>query len=100
MDIKAYIASSILEQYVIGALSEKEMAEVEQMMLAIDEVKKVRNHSEAGYETLTRAHTAKALSVKRNPELREKNPAIPPFHLKVEVEQMVASFASFWSRAF
>ena len=44
MDIKAYIASGILEQYVIGALSEKEMAEVEQMMLQYDEVKKGRSH--------------------------------------------------------
>lgn len=60
MDIKAYIASGILEQYVIGALSEKEMAEVEQMMLQYDEVKKEVEAIEAGYETLTRAYAAKA----------------------------------------
>lgn len=60
MDIKAYIASGILEQYVIGALSDKEMAEVEQMMLQYDEVKKEVEAIEAGYESLNRAYAAKA----------------------------------------
>lgn len=60
MDIKAYIASGILEQYVIGALSDKEMAEVEQMMLQYDEVKKEVEAIEADYESLNNAYAVKS----------------------------------------
>ncbi|MBK8698785.1 MAG: anti-sigma factor [Saprospiraceae bacterium] len=59
MDIKAYIASGILEQYVIGALSDREMAEVELMMQQHEEVKKEIEAIEAGYESLSRAFAQK-----------------------------------------
>ena len=39
MDIKAYIASGILELYVAGALSEKENQEVYELMLKHPEIK-------------------------------------------------------------
>lgn len=60
MDIKAYIASGILEQYVIGALTDKEMADVEQMMLQYDEVKREVEAIEAGFESLNKALASKA----------------------------------------
>ncbi len=60
MDIKKYIASGILEQYVLGLVSEKDRKEIEQYMLQYPEIKREVDSIEKAMELYAEANKVKA----------------------------------------
>ncbi len=62
MDIKKYISSGILEQYVLGLVSEKDRKEVEQYMDQYPEIKKEVETIEKALEKYAEANKIKASS--------------------------------------
>ena len=60
MDIKKYISSGILEQYVLGLVSEKDRQEIEQYMLQYPEIKKEVNAIEQAMELYAEGSKMKA----------------------------------------
>lgn len=67
MNVEEYIASGILEAYVLGGLDSKEIQEVEQMAFQHPEVKKEIASLQAAFESY-----AESLAVKPRPELKNK----------------------------
>ncbi len=67
MNIKEYIASGIIESYVLGLASEKEKAEFEKLCKQYPELKEARIDFELALEEEAFSHIAK-----QNPDLKEK----------------------------
>jgi anti-sigma-K factor RskA len=67
MNVEEYIASGILEAYVLGGLNSKEVQEVEQMASQYPEVKKEITSLQVAFESY-----AETIAVKPRPELKNK----------------------------
>ena len=78
MDIQKYIASGILEQYVLGHLSSAESREVEQLAIQYPEIKKEINDIEGAlekYAQLNAVQPSPGLEAKILKKIKDKKPA-------------------------